>query len=325
MQKWRNWQTRRLQVPVAAMSCGFKSHLLHQSLAVTGLSRCGFVIYNRTFVPAVKTFIWYQQHMKVCNALRETKSNFGAKCRLEARYVLSQAICRQSRIKVTTNKVSALSQSSALNLVIQLVATEFFTLGVYFHIVNLLNIKHTCDIIKYKKYGNKSILEVIIMNYVIREIKESEHELLNEFLYEAIFIPEGTAPPPKSIIENRDLQVYVKDFGLFPDDKCYVAEVDNKVIGAVWVRIMNDYGHVDDETPSFAISIYKEYRNFGIGTELMKTMLDFLKERGYKQASLAVQKANYAVKMYLNVGFEIINENDEEFIMTCSLNSDLSV
>ncbi|MDE6149590.1 MAG: GNAT family N-acetyltransferase [Ruminococcus sp.] len=163
------------------------------------------------------------------------------------------------------------------------------------------------------------------MNYVIREIKESEHELLNEFLYEAIFIPEGTAPPPKSIIENRDLQVYVKDFGLFPDDKCYVAEVDNKVIGAVWVRIMNDYGHVDDETPSFAISIYKEYRNFGIGTELMKTMLDFLKERGYKQASLAVQKANYAVKMYLNVGFEIINENDEEFIMTCSLNSDLSV
>ena len=28
-QKWRNWQTRRLQVPVVAISCGFKSHLLH--------------------------------------------------------------------------------------------------------------------------------------------------------------------------------------------------------------------------------------------------------------------------------------------------------
>ena len=33
MQKWRNWQTRRLQVPVAAMSCGFKSHLLHHRRA----------------------------------------------------------------------------------------------------------------------------------------------------------------------------------------------------------------------------------------------------------------------------------------------------
>ena len=29
MQEWRNWQTRRLQVPVVAISCGFKSHLLH--------------------------------------------------------------------------------------------------------------------------------------------------------------------------------------------------------------------------------------------------------------------------------------------------------
>lgn len=29
VQEWRNWQTRRLQVPVVAISCGFKSHLLH--------------------------------------------------------------------------------------------------------------------------------------------------------------------------------------------------------------------------------------------------------------------------------------------------------
>ncbi len=33
-----------------------------------------------------------------------------------------------------------------------------------------------------------------------------------------------------------------------------------------------------------------------------------------------MQKANYAVKMYLNVGFEIVDENDEEYIMICRLN-----
>ena len=33
MQEWRNWQTRRLQVPVVAISCGFKSHFLHLSEA----------------------------------------------------------------------------------------------------------------------------------------------------------------------------------------------------------------------------------------------------------------------------------------------------
>ena len=81
------------------------------------------------------------------------------------------------------------------------------------------------------------------------------------------------------------------------------------------MRIMNDYGHIDDETPSFAISLYPEYRNHGIGTALMKSMLKLLKAENYKQASLAVQKANYAVKMYKNVGFEIVGENTEEYIM----------
>ena len=62
------------------------------------------------------------------------------------------------------------------------------------------------------------------------------------------------------------------------------------------VKPWHDYGHVDDETPSFAISLYKEYRRKGIGTRLMEEMLENLRDQGYKRVSLAVQKANYAVK-----------------------------
>ena len=153
------------------------------------------------------------------------------------------------------------------------------------------------------------------MDYTIREIKETEYSLLNDFLYEAIFIPEGTATPPKSIINTPELQVYVSKFGTQKHDKALVAEVNNKVVGAVWVRIMNDYGHINDMTPSFAISLYREYRGLGIGTEMMRKMLAILKDCGYAQASLAVQKANYAVKMYRKVGFEIVGENAEEYIM----------
>lgn len=157
------------------------------------------------------------------------------------------------------------------------------------------------------------------LDYVIREIKESEYSVLNDFLYEAIFIPEGTEPPPRSIIENEELQVYVRDFGKLSDDKCLVAEKDGKIVGAVWTRIMNDYGHIDDSTPSLAISLYRDYRSLGIGTDLMKRMLELLKNCGYKQVSLSVQKANYAVKLYLDTGFEIISENDEEYIMVRKL------
>ena len=51
----------------------------------------------------------------------------------------------------------------------------------------------------------------------------------------------------------------------------------------------------------------------------MKEMLRVLKARGYKQVSLSVQKANYAVRMYQKVGFQIVDENEEEYIMLCQL------
>lgn len=157
------------------------------------------------------------------------------------------------------------------------------------------------------------------MEYRIREISEQEYGLLEDFLYEAIFVPEGATAPPRSIIAKPELQVYLTDFGKEKDDIGLVADVDGKIVGAVWVRIMNDYGHVDDTTPSFAISLYKEYRGAGIGTALMEEMLCILRQRGYRQASLAVQKANYAVRMYRKVGFQTIDENEEEYIMVCRL------
>ena len=157
------------------------------------------------------------------------------------------------------------------------------------------------------------------MNIIIRKLRNNETELLKEFLYQAIFIPEGVKPPDRSIINLPELSLYYEDFGRSPVDNCLVAEIDGKVVGAVWTRIMNDYGHVDDETPSFAISLYKEYRSRGIGTRMMREMLKLLREQGYKKASLAVQKANYAVSMYETVGFRIIDENEEELIMVCDL------
>lgn len=156
------------------------------------------------------------------------------------------------------------------------------------------------------------------MEYQIREIRESEYEILADFLYEAIYVSKGTDKPPKSIINKPELQVYIENFGK-EDDWCLVAEVKDKIVGAVWVRIMNDYGHIDDETPSFAIAVYEEYRHLGIGTELMRAMLKFLKDKGYKKASLSVQKANYAVGLYRKAGFEVVDENMEEYIMVCGL------
>ena len=157
------------------------------------------------------------------------------------------------------------------------------------------------------------------MNITIRKIQNNEIRLLETFLYEAIFVPDGEEAPEYEIIYQPELQIYIKGFCKRQGDNCLVAEVDGKVVGAVWVRIMNDYGHVDNNTPSLAISVLKEYRNNGIGSKLLKAMIEQLKMQGYKQVSLSVQKHNYAVRMYRKADFEIYDENDEEYIMTYRL------
>lgn len=152
------------------------------------------------------------------------------------------------------------------------------------------------------------------MNYLIRNLFPYEYGILADFLYEAIYIPRGVDAPPRSIIEQPELQLYISDWGR-EQDHCLVAEADGRIIGAVWVRIMNDYGHIDDETPSLAISLYQEYRGMGIGSALMKEMLIFLCKAGYQKVSLSVQKANYACRLYQKLGFQVVEERDEEWIM----------
>ena len=157
------------------------------------------------------------------------------------------------------------------------------------------------------------------MDYRIREMEKDEYPLLKNFLYEAIYIPEGEKIPDKSIVNLSELQIYYKDFGSFKDDIALAADVKDKVIGAAWVRIMDDYGHIDNETPSLAMSLFKEYRNLGIGTVLLNELLSELKIRGYLKVSLSVQKDNYAQKMYKKAGFKVIKENEEEYMMLAEL------
>ena len=153
------------------------------------------------------------------------------------------------------------------------------------------------------------------MNTIIRKIRPEEHDLLREFLYQAIYLPEGMEPPPRSVVNLPELQVYIADFGTRPGDHGLVAEVEKKVIGAAWCRIMEDYGHIDNDTPSLAISLLPEYRGQGTGTQLLNGLLRLLRENEYQRASLSVQKENPALRLYQRAGFRIVSEKGTEYLM----------
>jgi len=154
----------------------------------------------------------------------------------------------------------------------------------------------------------------MINDIIVREIAETDYPLLEDFLYHAVFLPPGTEPPPRDIIFKPEIYIYIKDFG--GENDCGVAaEYNGKVIGAAWTRIIPAYGHIDDKTPELAVSVLPKYRGRGVGTALMTRLFELLRERGYKLTSLSVQKENPAARLYRRLGYEIVRENDEDYIM----------
>lgn len=72
---------------------------------------------------------------------------------------------------------------------------------------------------------------------MIRPLYPEEIHLLRDFLYEAIFIPEGVEPSPRDVVDLPELRLYVEDFGKKKDDYCLVVEQNGKgAWGSVWIE-----------------------------------------------------------------------------------------
>ena len=150
---------------------------------------------------------------------------------------------------------------------------------------------------------------------LIRELKTCEYPLMRDFLHMSIFVPEGCEALPFSIVDEPEVALYIKGFGEKKDDYALCAYIEGELAGMCWVRIMGGYGSIDDESPEFAIAVKPEYRAKGIGENLMRAMLNMLKTKGYKRASLSVQKENIAAKLYFKLGFEVYEDREREYIL----------
>ena len=131
-------------------------------------------------------------------------------------------------------------------------------------------------------------------------------------------MPPGQEKPSRDIIHLPELIRYIRDFGK-ESDICLVAEFKGILIGAIWTRVFSEtekgYGYVDAETPELTISVHKAFRQKGIGTKLLQFMLDRLRQKGYKQVSLSVDKLNYALIWYQKYGFEALKGDGDSVRM----------
>lgn len=165
-----------------------------------------------------------------------------------------------------------------------------------------------------------TVITAHAINAKVRVMTPSDYICLDEFLYQSIFIPKDAPYPDRSIINDPSINIYIKGFGNQVGDFGVVAEQNGQICGIAWTRIIPAYGHIDNQTPELAISVLPEFRGCGIGTKLMGKLFNVLRENGYKQTSLSVNKSNPAVNFYTKLGYKLLpTENTEDFLMLKTL------
>ena len=156
------------------------------------------------------------------------------------------------------------------------------------------------------------------MSIIYRQASINDYHFLREMLYEALFVPEGEKPFPKSILDLPEISKYTENWAS-PGDFGIIAGDGDEPVGAVWGRLFKSnnrgYGYIDDKTPELTMAVKNSYRNRGIGAELMRRFLILAKEKGHKAVSLSVDKRNRAAGFYREIGFKIINEAETAYTM----------
>lgn len=99
-----------------------------------------------------------------------------------------------------------------------------------------------------------------------------------------------------------------------PGDGGFVAEEDDRVVGAVWWRLFTaevpGYGFVDERTPELGIAIWPGERGRGIGRTLLRAAT-----AAHPRLSLSVEDGNGARALYESEGFVAVGRSGDGTIM----------
>jgi ribosomal protein S18 acetylase RimI-like enzyme len=156
------------------------------------------------------------------------------------------------------------------------------------------------------------------MLYILRALTAGDQPFLWEMLYQALYVPTGQPAPPRTIINQPELARYVEGWGREGDRGFLVYDAHTEQpVGAIWLRLLvgdnKGYGYIDDETPELGIAVLPAHRGQGIGTQLLRALLD--SPPGQFSLSLSVSVDNPAVKLYKRFGFVVVRGRGRSLVM----------
>lgn len=148
----------------------------------------------------------------------------------------------------------------------------------------------------------------------IRAAARLDEPFLFDMLYEALFVPPGQEPFPRSVFDTPAIAHYAAGFGSRAGDVGFVAEAEGDRIGAAWARLLQNedrgYGHVDDDTQQLTVAVKRQWRGRGVGAALCSRLVEVV-----PRMSLSSDVRNPAMRLYRRLGFEVVARGDKSVIM----------
>lgn len=129
------------------------------------------------------------------------------------------------------------------------------------------------------------------------------HAMLLEAVYWRVDEPRMTA---EETLARPEVARYVEGWGR-AGDAGVIALEGSRLIGAAWSRLFTaarpGYGFVDERTPELTVGVIASERGRGVGSALVRALLQHARLAGFERVSLSVEPDNPAVRLYERVGF----------------------
>jgi len=150
---------------------------------------------------------------------------------------------------------------------------------------------------------------------------------MKEMLFEAAYWradgePNQHRPSLDEGLSRPDLAYLLENWGSKGDTAVIAITNNQQPVGAAWYRFWgperHSYGYISPHIPELAIAVRSEFRRLGIGYRLLDDLLRTAASQGIEKVSLSVEVDNPAKNLYLQYGFEPVQQNKGDWVMVAN-------
>jgi GNAT superfamily N-acetyltransferase len=150
----------------------------------------------------------------------------------------------------------------------------------------------------------------------LREATRDDADFLADMLVEAVnWSPEWKRKSKRRVLAAPNTAHYVAGWPR-DGDLGVVAEADGERVGAAWLRFftVDDLGHgfVAVDVPELSLGVVATWRGRGVGRALVRAVESRARTAGVERISLSVERKNFAQRLYLAEGYEVVAEGSPD-------------